>query len=121
MLTESTSVVISLASFFVICVTCLAITQPKQSSYNVWHSFINNTGWGSDGLVFLLGLINPTYGFGGLDGAIHLAEDCFEPARTVPRALCSSLVVGFTTAFSLVVSMLYCVKDIDAAISSRTG
>ncbi|KAL8756012.1 MAG: hypothetical protein Q9184_004634 [Pyrenodesmia sp. 2 TL-2023] len=71
--------------------------------------------------VFLLGLINPAYGFGGLDGAIHLAEDCFEPAKTVPRALCYSLVVGFATTFVLVVSMLYCVQDIDAAILSRTG
>lgn len=120
-LTESTPVLISLASFFVICITCLAITQPKQSSYHVWHEFINNNQWDSKALVFLLGLINPTYGFAGLDGAIHLAEDCFEPARTVPRALCSSLVVGFTTAFFLVVSMLYCVKDIHAAINSRTG
>jgi len=120
-LTESTPVLVSLASFFVICITCLAITQPKQSSYHVWHNFINTTGWDSNALVFLLGLINPTYGFGGLDGAIHLAEDCFEPARTVPRALCSSLVVGFRTAFFLVVSMLYCVKDTRAAITSRTG
>lgn len=121
MLTSELSVIVSLASFFVISITCLAITQPKQSSYHVWHDFINNTGWDSDALVFLLGLINPTYGFGGLDGAVHLAEDCFEPARTVPRALCSSLVVGFTTAFFLVVSMLYCVKDTQGAIDSRTG
>lgn len=120
-LTRRTSVIISLASFLVITITCLAITQPKQSSSFVWHNFINDTGWDSDVFVFLIGLINPCYGFGGLDGAVHLAEDCFEPARTVPRAILTSLVVGFTTAFFLVVSMLYCVKDIQAAIASRTG
>lgn len=112
---------ISIASFLAISVTCLAVTEPKQSSSFVWQSFINDTAWESDGLVFLLGLINPTYGFGGLDGAIHLAEDCLEPARTVPRALCTSLYVGFVTALFFVVSMLYCVKDIEAAINSRTG
>ena len=104
-----------------ISIACLAITQPKQSSYSVWHNFINDTGWHSNGFVFLLGLINPTYGFGGLDGAVHLAEDCFEPAKTVPRALCYSLIVGFVTAFFFAVAMLYCVKDIEAAIHSRTG
>ena len=118
---ELIAVIISLLSFFVISIACLAITQPKQSSYSVWHDFINDTGWHSNGFVFLLGLINPTYGFGGLDGAVHLAEDCFEPAKTVPRALCYSLVVGFVTAFFFAVAMLYCVKDIEAAIHSRTG
>lgn len=114
-------VFVSLASFFAISITCLVLAEPKQSSYQVWHSFINDTGWSSNGLVFLLGLINPTYGFGGLDGAVHLAEDCFEPAKTVPRALCCSLVVGFATAFVLVLSMLYSVQDVEEAILSRTG
>ena len=114
-------VVVSLVSFFVISIACLAIAQPKQPSYNVWHKLINDTGWDSNGFVFLLGLINPTYGFVGLDGAVHLAEDCFEPAKTVPRALCYSLVVGFTTAFFFAVSMVYCVKDIDSALNSKTG
>lgn len=77
----------------------MAVTQPKQSSHAVWHDFINKTGWDSNGLVFLLGLINPIYGFGGLDGAIHLGEDCFEPAKAVPRAIVNSLVVGFITTF----------------------
>ena len=102
-------------------ITCLAITQPKQSSYYVWRQFINETGWESNGLVFLLGLINPTLGFGGLDGAIHLAEDSLAAAKTVPRALCLSLLIGFATSFFFVVSMLYSVKDIEAAIASRTG
>ena len=115
------SVFISLSSFFAISITCLAITQPKRSSGYVWTTFVNDTGWRPNGLVFLLGLINPLYGFCGLDGAIHLAEDCFEPAKTVPRALCTSLVVGFVTAFLFVVSMLYCIKDIEAALNSRTG
>ena len=96
------------------------MARPKQPSSYVWREFINDTGWRSDGLVFLIGLINPTCGFGGLDGAIHLAEDCFDPATTVPRAICYSLVVGFVTAFFFTVSMLYCIKDIQRALNSRT-
>ena len=114
-------VIISLASFFVISITCLAVTRPKQSNYYVWCEFINHTGWESNGLVFLLGLINPAIGFGGLDCAIHLAEDSVSAARTVPRALCYSMLTGFATSFVFVISMLYCVQDIGAAITSRTG
>lgn len=109
--------------YFVLCnqFTCLALSQPKQSSYQVWHNVSNDTGWSSDVFVFMLGLINPTNIFGGLDGVIHLAENCFKPARTVPRALCSSLVIGYTTAFLFAISMSYSAKDVYAAINSRTG
>ena len=108
-------------SFLLISIACLAIAKPKQSNHFVWHKFINETGWKSDLLVFLSGLINPNYGFGGIDGAIHLAEDCFDPARTVPRAICYSLVIGFATAFFFTVAMLYSMQDVQAAINSRTG
>ncbi|KAL8887421.1 MAG: hypothetical protein Q9215_004999 [Flavoplaca cf. flavocitrina] len=106
---------------FIISIVCLAVTQPKQPSHEVWYNFTNDTGWQSDGLVFLLGLINPIYGFGGLDGAVHLGEDCFEPAKAVPRAIVNSLVVGFITTFFFAISMLYCVRDLGAAIRSPTG
>ena len=120
--THSIGAVVSFASFLIISITCLAIAEPKKPSDYVWQEFTNNnTGWSPDALVFLIGLINPTYGFGGLDGAIHLAEDCFDPARTVPRAICYSLGVGFITAFFFTVSMLYCIKDIQEALNSRTG
>ncbi|KAL8834325.1 MAG: hypothetical protein Q9176_007553 [Flavoplaca citrina] len=114
-------VLISLGAVFIISIVCLAVTQPKQPSHEVWYNFTNDTGWQSDGLVFLLGLINPIYGFGGLDGAVHLGEDCFEPAKAVPRAIVNSLVVGFITTFFFAISMLYCVRDLGAAIRSPTG
>ena len=113
-------VIISLASLFVISVTCLVMAQPKQSSYFVWRDFINETGWRSNVIVFLTGLVNPSFGFVGLDGAIHLAEDTVDPSRTVPHAICSSLVVGFITAFFFAIAMLYSIEDLDATLSSHT-
>lgn len=69
----------------------------------------------------MLGLINPGYDIEGLDDAVHLKEGCFEPAKTMSRAIDNSLVVDFITTFFFAFSMLYCVKDIDAAVNSRTG
>ena len=114
-------VFVSLISFFVISIACLVIAKPKQPSYYVWHTFINETGLKPDALVFLTGLVNPNYAFCALDGAVHLAEDCFDPERTVPRAICYSLAIGFVTAFFFTIAMLYCIKDIHAALLSRTG
>lgn len=66
----------------------------------MWYSFINTTiGWAQMPLCFLLGLINPSYGFGGLDGAIHPAEDCFEPAETVPPSTLVSPSIRFHDGF----------------------
>lgn len=114
-------VLISLTLFSVIIITCLALIQPKQSSYHVWHSFMNIIDWNSDAFVFVHSLVNFTYELEGLDGAIHLTKDCFEPARTVLRARCSSLVIGFATAFIFAISMLYGVKNTCAAINNRSG
>ena len=72
-------------------------------------------------MVFILGLLNPVYGFAGLDGAVHLSEDCFNPVRTVPLAICWAVLIGFLTAFFFTISMLYSIKDINAAVISRTG
>jgi choline transport protein len=110
----------SLVSFFVTFIACLAISSPKQSSHFVWTYFLKNeTGW-PDGVVFLTGLINPNYMFSGIDGAIHLAEDCINASIAVPRALLATLVIGFTTAFIFAISMLYYISDLNNVVSTLT-
>lgn len=67
-----------------------------------------------------MGLINSNYGFAGLDGAVHLAEDCTNAASAVPLALFTAIGIGFGTAFAFVVAALYCVKDFHAVVDSPT-
>jgi choline transport protein len=105
----------------VIFITCLAISSPKQPSDYVWTYFLNSeTGW-PDGVVFLTGLVNPNYMFAGIDGAIHLAEDCINATTAVPHALFATLIIGFVTSFSFGIAMLYGISDFDAVISTVTG
>ncbi|KPM37120.1 hypothetical protein AK830_g9451 [Neonectria ditissima] len=110
--------VISLVSFFVILVTCLARSQSKQDDSFVWGNFVNPTGWKADGVVFLIGLSNPNFIYSGLDGAVHLAEECTDAARTVPKALMSTIVVGFITGFAFAIAMTYCTTDFDAVMAA---
>jgi choline transport protein len=114
-------VVTSLAGLFVIFVTCLVRSPTKQSSEFVWKTFINNSGWSSDGIVFLTGLVNANYIYSGIDGAIHLAEECKNAAVVVPWALTSTVIIGFLTSFSFVVAMVYSMSDFDLVLSTPTG
>lgn len=111
-------VFMSLIAFFVITITCLAESNPKQSSDFVWREFVNTSGWSSDGVVFLTGLVNPNFIFSGLDGAIHLAEECTNAAVAVPRALVSTVVIGFVTALVFAIGMCYSYHDFDAVLAS---
>jgi choline transport protein len=114
-------VAMTISSFLVIVVTCLARSTGKQSSDFVWTSFINNTGWGSNGIVFLTGLVSPNYIYGGIDGAIHLAEECSNATVAIPRALMATTLVGFVTAFAFTVAMAYSMNDFTAVLNSPTG
>ncbi|TDZ31462.1 Choline transport protein [Colletotrichum spinosum] len=109
---------ISLAGFFVITITCLARSDRKQDTSFVWTTFINESGWSSSGVVFLTGLLNPNFIYSGLDGAIHLAEECTHAASAIPRALLSTIIIGFVSAFAFSVAMLYSFTDIEPVLSS---
>lgn len=108
----------SLLGFFVVTVTCLARSKQKQDNSFVWTTFVNETGWSSRGIVFLTGLLNPNFIYSGLDGAIHLAEECTHAASTIPRALMSTILIGFVSAFTFSVAMLYSFTELEPVLSS---
>ncbi|KAB8261427.1 amino acid/polyamine transporter I [Aspergillus pseudonomiae] len=113
---------VTLTSFVIIMVTCLARSASHyQPSDTVWATFLNGSGWNSGGVAFLTGLVSPNYMYAGIDGALHLAEECQNATTAVPRALMSTLVIGFITSFAFMVTMLYCTSDLDAVVASSTG
>ncbi|KAJ5174067.1 uncharacterized protein N7500_001998 [Penicillium coprophilum] len=57
------------------------------------------------GVAFLTGLVTPNYMYAGIDGALHLAEECQNANTVVPRALMSTLLIG----------------DLNAVVTSATG
>ena len=114
-------VAVSIVTFVTVTVTCLSVASPKQPSSKIWGGFINESGWSNNAIVFFTGLINPNFGFGGLDGAIHLAEDCINPTAVVPLATIFSILTAVVTTLCFAVAMLYCIDDIRVVLSSRTG
>jgi choline transport protein len=116
--THDVGMALSLIMMLTYLIVCLARASPKRPSSYVWTEFVNDgTGW-SNGVVFLTGLVNPHFGFVGIDGAIHLAEDAKNTATAVPWALAATVLIGFFTAFPFVVAMFYCISDPGTVLSS---
>lgn len=112
---------ISLISFAVILITVPAAAPTHANAKFVFANFVNSTGWPSDGLAFLVGLINPNWVFACLDSATHLAEEVHHPERTIPIAILSTVAIGFTTSWFYCIAMFFSVHDLDAILSSPTG
>jgi choline transport protein len=56
----------------------------------------------------------------GLDAAMHMAEECTEPEKTVPRTMLAAIGIGFVTGFAYAVAVLYGITDIEE-IMTTTG
>lgn len=57
----------------------------------------------------------------GLDAALHLAEECLEPERIVPRAVMVTVLTAFMTAFPFAIAAVYSCKDVAATLDDPTG
>ncbi|PIG82794.1 choline transport protein [Aspergillus arachidicola] len=112
---------ISLISFAVILITVPATAPSHANAKFVFANFVNSTGWPSDGLAFLVGLINPNWVFACLDSATHLAEEVSRPERSIPIAILATVAIGFTTSWFYCIAMFFSVTNLDQILSTPTG
>ncbi|KAL9081083.1 MAG: hypothetical protein Q9157_000287 [Trypethelium eluteriae] len=112
----------SLVSFLVILITIPAAAPTHQHARFVFATFINNTGWSSNGVAFIVGLVNTNWAFACLDCATHLAEEVHQPERMVPIAIMGTVAVGFVTSWFYGISMFFSiVGDFNDLVGSSTG
>jgi len=68
-----------MAGFFVTIIVCAVMpgrTGVGYASHDVvWKEWDNMTGYSSDGLVFLAGMLNGAYAVGAIDCVTHIAEE----------------------------------------------
>lgn len=96
----------------------------KSPSEFVFKEFVNSSGWGNDGVSWLVGLISAVYPFLGrvlfvrqnnenvlichrYDAASHLAEEIPQASRNVPIAMVGSVFVNGIMAFAYCIVLLY--------------
>lgn len=96
-------------------------SSTHASSFDIWTKFVNGSNGWPDGISFLTGLSTPQFMLSGLDATLHLAEECLEPERIVPKAVLVTVCVGFATAFPFAVGVIYSSSDVVASLKSDTG
>ena len=85
----------SVTGVIVISITTLA-TGNKTSAGFVFTDFANETGW-SDGMAWILGLLQSALSLIGYDAALHMTEEMPRPSEDAPRAIVYSIIVGGVT------------------------
>ncbi|KAK2742936.1 hypothetical protein FQN57_005066 [Myotisia sp. PD_48] len=112
---------ICVAIFLAVNITLLVCSSPKNPVEFVFNTFINNTGWKSDGMGFIVGLIYPTWCYSGIDNAVHMAEEIKDARRALPIVLISTVGMGFATMIITSLTLSFTISDLGPIISSTTG
>ncbi|KAF2745052.1 hypothetical protein M011DRAFT_406976 [Sporormia fimetaria CBS 119925] len=107
------------AIFYV--VSLLARATPKQSAYDVFVKFVNETGWSSNGAVFLLGLLPGCATLGAFDNVIHLADEMEAPARQLPQVIVGSFLLSFAVGIPMIMVYEFCNVDPESLLKPYGG
>ncbi|GAA6061213.1 hypothetical protein JCM10212_001534 [Sporobolomyces blumeae] len=108
-------------STVVATIIALAACAPVKSTPKfVFSGFINETGWESKGLVFLLGLLQSSFTLIGYDASTHLCEEALDPGRLAPIAILGGVVIVGIVGFVYIITLLFCIGDIDRVLSTPT-
>ncbi|RNJ60334.1 hypothetical protein D7B24_008716 [Verticillium nonalfalfae] len=106
---------------FIAIVIVLGVMSKKNTASFVFTDFSNNSGWSSDGISWLVGLLSAVYPFLGYDAACHLAEELPDASRNVPLAMVGSVVVNGLMGLVYVIVLLFSTGPLESLITSRTG
>ncbi|KAI1112651.1 choline transport protein [Nemania sp. NC0429] len=109
----------SILSVVVISIVLLA-TSDKNDAHFVFADFQNETGW-SDGLAWILGLLQSALSLIGFDAALHMTEEMPSPAIDAPNAIIYAVAVGGVTGVVFILVILFCITDPETVLSTATN
>jgi amino acid transporter len=105
---NKTMIVLFNAAAFYIFVVLLVKAQPKVSAYDALVKVVNETGWSSDGFVFLCGFLPGLLTVCLPDASAHLAEEIPQPQRNVPIVMFFTACLNAITGFVMVIALAFC-------------
>ncbi|KAK1961087.1 amino acid permease [Colletotrichum sublineola] len=106
---------------FLAILIVLGVMAPKNTASFVFTEFVNSSGWESDGVSWLVGLISAVYPFLGYDAACHLAEEMPNASRHVPLAMVGSVVGNGLMGLIYGTVLLFSTGPLEALLSTPTG
>ncbi|KAI0007225.1 putative choline transport protein [Xylariaceae sp. FL0662B] len=115
---------LGLAGWFVSVVAVAALPSRKGGGSHhapsdfVWKEWQNNTGYGRNGLVFVLGMFNGAFNIGTPDCSTHMAEEVPRPSVNIPIAMGTQMTAGLLSTIVYYVVLMYSITDFDAVLNS---
>ncbi|KAI1344866.1 choline transport protein [Xylariaceae sp. FL0016] len=109
----------SLFSAVLISIVLLSMSD-KNSGHYVFADFENETGW-SNGMAWILGLLQSALSLIGFDAAMHMAEEMPRPTIDVPKAMMYAVGVGGLTGTVFILVILFCITDADTVMNTATN
>lgn len=119
-LLEGLAVILHVFGFFAF-VVILWIMAPHSAANEVFGNFQDQNGWGSKGVATLVGIIGPATTLLGADSAVHLAEELKDAAYVLPRAMFWAAITNYVLGFTITVTFIFSVGDIEEDLASPTG
>lgn len=107
--------------FFIVLSVPLILLAPRSTPDFVFATVMNEGGWKSDGVSWILGLLTVTYSFLGFDGAVHMSEEVRNPAKVVPRIIVQSVIINGVLAFAFGLILLFFISNAEKALTTPTG
>ncbi|KAK5046856.1 hypothetical protein LTR84_007210 [Exophiala bonariae] len=112
--------VLHVVGFLALTAVIGAMSDKHSASY-VFTEVVNSTGWASDGLAWLIGMLSTVYPFLGYDAAAHMAEEIPHAARNVPIAMVGSVVANGLLGFIYCLVLLFGSGDLSSILETNTG
>lgn len=102
-------------------VALLVRTTPKQSAHEVFVEVVNNTGWSSNGMAFMLGLLPGLICTGYFDIASHMADEVPRPERQIPQVMLGTAALYTLSGLVMVIVYLFCTVDANNLLDPIAG
>ncbi|GAA6040312.1 hypothetical protein JCM8097_009414 [Rhodosporidiobolus ruineniae] len=114
----------SLTGGILIIITLLACSGARGNAFQpgsfVFGGWINETGW-PDGVAWILGLLQSSFGLVGVDALSHMVEEIPQAHLNIPKAMVLAVVVSCASSFVFLMVLLFVLTDVDKVISSPAG
>ncbi|KAI0100862.1 amino acid/polyamine transporter I, partial [Nemania sp. FL0031] len=113
---EGVAFIFHILGFFAVLLPLVLLSE-HGTAKDVFDTFLNLGDWQTQGLSFSIGIAGTVFALLGGDGAMHMAEEIRNPSIVLPWSLLSTLIINGTLGFGMIIALLYCLGDIDAALA----
>ncbi|KAI1618659.1 amino acid permease-domain-containing protein [Exophiala viscosa] len=114
-------IVFHIAGFIAITAVIWACTPTQNTSHFVFTTALNEGGWSTQGLSYCIGFMGNVATFVGADASVHMAEEVSNAAVNIPRAIICSMFINGAVGFTMMLTILYNLGDVDTVLESATG